>query len=88
MSEKKGYDRIFYGASGKTDLNFSRGSAKGQTGRKIFDFVQFIDPLNEETFFSGGAFEDKKADQPFFAYLNIECSKAHGFDRAHKWAVE
>ena len=83
--------RILHGASGKTDLNYNRDKSKavaGQSGARIFDHIHKIDNDNPKSFFSGGVWDKRKKGQPFFAYLNIETGKAHGFGYGNKWAME
>ena len=83
--------RILHGASGKTDLNYNRDKSKavaGQSGARIFDHIHKFDNEKVESYFSGGVWEMRKKDQPFFAYINIETGKAHGFGHGNKWAME
>ena len=91
ISEGTAKDRILFGASGKTDLNYNRDKSKavaGQSGARIFDHIHKFENGNPESYFSGGVWEKREKDQPFFVYLNVETGKAHGFSYGNKWAKE
>ncbi len=74
-------EKKVYGTSGKTHWNF-------RPRIDAFDTKHMWDADDPSTLFSGGGWESKSADQPFFAYANIETAKAHGFGRGRRWALE
>ncbi|MDF7822713.1 sulfatase-like hydrolase/transferase [Pontiellaceae bacterium B12227] len=90
---------IRWGASGKTDLNFANDShstkslAKGSDPH-IFQYIHdftFTGPndspyCDPHTIFKGGAWTNRTPGQPFFAFVNIETGKAHGFGTGTTWA--
>ena len=91
ISEGNSRERILFGASGKTDLNYNRDRSKaiaGQSGAQIFDHIHKFDNAKPESYFTGGVWDKRKAGQPFFAYLNIETGKAHGFGYGNTWAKQ
>jgi arylsulfatase A-like enzyme len=88
-------DRIIYGASGKTDFNFYRKTAayksKGinnQSGGEFFDHVHAVDNKDAGSYFASGEWEKRKKEQPFFAFINIETGKKHGWKRGDEWASQ
>lgn len=91
ISEGDNWERILHGASGKTDLNYNRDVKKavaGQSGARFFDHVHSFKNRELSSYFSGGVWNERKENQPFFAYINIETGKAHGFGYGNKWAKE
>ena len=72
--------QIIYGASGKTDLNFNRDEDP-------FTYTQDFEYTDLTTYFQGGVWTNRQPSQPFFAYVNIETGKAHGFAAGTTWAT-
>jgi N-sulfoglucosamine sulfohydrolase len=74
-------EKKIYGSSGKTHWNF-------RPRQEPFDLEHRWDVARPEQIFAGGGWEKRKPSQPFFAYVNIETAKAHGFGEGRKWALE
>ena len=86
-------DRIVHGASGKTDFNvyrkseaYRQKSINNQSGGEFFDHVHALSNEEPGSYFSGGAWDKMREGQPFFAYVNIETGKKHGWEKGTEWA--
>ena len=73
-------EKKILGSSGKTDWNFT-------PGRDPFTMHSW-DVNHPEQIFTGEDWNKRKAGQPFFAYVNIETAKAHGFGDGRRFAKE